>query len=75
MYFALARSYVSWEEIAARAIKMCNSLSKLIVEDKGWGEPIMFDVAAIKRDFILSSIPGRSFRSTSSIIRTSPILT
>jgi UDP-glucose 4-epimerase len=53
MYFALARSYVSWEEIAARAIKMCNSLSKLIVEDKGWGEPIMFDVAAIKRDFNL----------------------
>ena len=53
MYFALSRDYVSWEEIAARAITLCNSSSKLIVEDKGWGEPIMFDVGAIKRDFDL----------------------
>jgi len=53
MYFGLSKNYISWEEIAVEAIKMCNSGSKLIVEDKGWGEPIMFDVAAIKRDFNL----------------------
>jgi UDP-glucose 4-epimerase len=53
MYFALSKYYVSWEEIARRAIKLCNSSSRLIVEDEGWGEPIMFDVSGIKRDFDL----------------------
>jgi UDP-glucose 4-epimerase len=57
MYFGLSKNYISWETIAAEAIKMCNSDSKLIVEDKGWGEPIMFDVAAIKRDFNLEFDP------------------
>jgi UDP-glucose 4-epimerase len=57
MYFGLSKNYVSWEEIAVKAIKMCHSSSKLIVEDKGWGEPIMFDVTAIKRDFNLEFDP------------------
>ena len=57
MYFGLSKNYISWEEIAMKAIKMCHSSSKLIVEDKGWGEPIMFDVTAIKRDFNLEFDP------------------
>ena len=57
MYFGLSKDYISWETIATEAIKMCNSESKLIVEDKGWGEPIMFDVTAIKRDFNLEFDP------------------
>ena len=57
MYFALSKYYISWEKIAVEVIKLFNSKSKLIVEDKGWGEPIMFDVAAIKRDFNLEFDP------------------
>jgi Nucleoside-diphosphate-sugar epimerases len=57
MYFGLSKKYISWGKIAIEAIKMCHSSSKLIVEDKGWGKPIMFDVTAIKRDFNLEFDP------------------
>lgn len=50
MYFGLAKRFMSWEAIAAAAIKQCRCTSKLIVEDKGWGEPLIWDVTAIKRD-------------------------
>ena len=53
MYFGLSKNYISWEFIAKETLKICNSHSKIIVEDRGWGDPIMFDVAAIKRDFNL----------------------
>jgi len=57
MYFGLSKDYISWEILASEAIKLCNSNSKLIVEDMGWGEPIMFDVKAIKRDLNLEFDP------------------
>lgn len=57
MYFGLSKDYISWEILATEAIKLCDSNSKLIVEDKGWGEPIMFDVKAIKRDLNLEFDP------------------
>ncbi|MCQ2959813.1 MAG: NAD(P)-dependent oxidoreductase [Bacteroidales bacterium] len=59
-YFALAKEFLSWEQIAHDAVKVCNSTSKIIVEDLGWSDtPLLFDVSNIKQDFDLefSSYP------------------
>ena len=53
MYFALSENYVQWEAVANEIINVCNSESKIIVEENGWGEPIVFDASAIKKDFNL----------------------
>ncbi len=51
-YFALSKEFVTWERIANDAVKLCNSSSKIIVEDLGWSNtPLLFDVSNIKEDF------------------------
>ncbi|MCQ2607241.1 MAG: NAD(P)-dependent oxidoreductase [Bacteroidales bacterium] len=53
-YFALAKQFVTWEQIARDAVSVCNSNSKIIVEDLGWSDtPLLFDVSNIKDDFCL----------------------
>ncbi len=53
-YFALAKQFVRWEQIANEAVAVCNSTSKVIVEDLGWSDtPLLFDVSEIKEDFDL----------------------
>ncbi len=59
-YFALAKEFVTWEQIAQDCVKMCGSTSKIIVEDLGWSNnPLLFDVSEMKQDFHLefSSYP------------------
>jgi UDP-glucose 4-epimerase len=51
-YFALSRGFVSWQTIAEEAIRLCNSKSDLIIEDKGWrNHGLIWDVSDIKKDF------------------------
>lgn len=53
-YFALAKNFVTWEQIANEAVRLCNSQSNVIVEDLGWSDkPLLFDVSDIKHDFNL----------------------
>ncbi|HEY9166191.1 MAG TPA: NAD(P)-dependent oxidoreductase [Candidatus Kryptonia bacterium] len=51
-YFGLSRTFVSWENIAAEAVRKCRSKSKIIVRDKGWSDNVtLFDVSDMKYDF------------------------
>lgn len=51
-YFALSKSFVTWEQIAHDAVHICNSSSKIEVTDLGWSDsPLLFDVSNIKQDF------------------------
>jgi UDP-glucose 4-epimerase len=52
IFFGLSTEFVTWEEIARKAVGMTGSKSGVVVEDKGWGEdPMLFDVSAIRREF------------------------
>jgi len=56
IYFGLANNFTTWETIAKEAIKMNNSKSKIILEDKGYSDkPNLFDLSKIQRDFGLAS--------------------
>jgi UDP-glucose 4-epimerase len=62
IYYGLGANFTSWESIAHEAVKLTNSNSKVIVEDKGWGDtPHLFDLSKIERDF------GLKFDSTEQI--------
>lgn len=51
-YFGLSDRFTSWEYVALEAIRLCNSTSKIRIQDLGWSNtPIMFDVSDIERDF------------------------
>lgn len=53
-YFALSKEFVTWEQIARDAVKLCNSSSKIEIEDLGWSNtPTIFDVSNIMQDFNL----------------------
>jgi UDP-glucose 4-epimerase len=69
-YFALSRSFISWEAIAREAILQCGSTSELIVEDRGYRENgLRWDVSGIKQDFGLEFEPWEKIREhLSSII-------
>ncbi|MGD2034289.1 MAG: NAD(P)-dependent oxidoreductase [Bacteroidales bacterium] len=55
VYFGLGTKFITWEQIAGEAIRLCNSSSKLIIKDPGWpDEPVLFDVSAIEEDFGLA---------------------
>lgn len=57
MYFGLSENFVSWERIATEAIRAGGAKAKLVVEERGWGDPLMFDVSDIKRDLGLAFDP------------------
>lgn len=62
-YFALSRSFISWEAIAREAILQCGSTSELIVEDRGYRENgLLWDVSGIKQDFGLEFEPWERIR-------------
>ncbi|MBN2533127.1 MAG: NAD(P)-dependent oxidoreductase [Spirochaetales bacterium] len=51
-YFALGKDFVTWEKIAATAIRLTGSKSPIILLDKGYSPvPHLFDVTSIKEDF------------------------
>ncbi len=53
-YFALSKEFVTWEQIARDAVALCNSSSRIELEDLGWSSnPTLFDVSNIKQDFNL----------------------
>ena len=54
-YFALGTTFSSWESIASQAISMAGSRSRILLEDRGYGDvPYLFDVTPLQRDFGLS---------------------
>ena len=53
-YFALSKEFVTWEQVAYDAVALCNSSSKIEIEDLGWSNtPTVFDVSNIMQDFNL----------------------
>ncbi|NQT24479.1 NAD(P)-dependent oxidoreductase [candidate division KSB1 bacterium] len=51
-FFGLSGAFVTWERIAKEAIRICDSKSELVVEDKGWdADPVLFEVSSIKKEF------------------------
>ncbi|MCX7726166.1 MAG: NAD(P)-dependent oxidoreductase [Chitinispirillaceae bacterium] len=63
IYYALSKHFVSWAEIAEEAIRICNSKSRLEIEDKGWKEKgIYWDVSEIEKDFGLSFEPWEKIK-------------
>lgn len=57
MYLGLSNQCITWEVVASKIIELCKSKSKIKIEDRGWKEPILFDVSAIKKDFGLEFNP------------------
>jgi UDP-glucose 4-epimerase len=58
VFHGLASDFVSWERIAEQAIEMCNSRSKIMLQDKGWSDsPCLYDVSGIQKQFHLSFSP------------------
>jgi UDP-glucose 4-epimerase len=53
-HFALAQSWVSWADIARMAMAEHGREVPLELEDRGYGAPALYEVAAIKRDFGLA---------------------
>jgi UDP-glucose 4-epimerase len=54
LYLGLAQDFTSWEEIARETVALTGSKSRVVVEDKGWGEPTLFDLGRIEREFGLA---------------------
>ena len=55
IYFGLGQEFISWERIAEAVVEEAGSTSRIILEDKGYGEePCLFDLSKIQRDFGLA---------------------
>jgi UDP-glucose 4-epimerase len=51
-YFGLGPKFISWEQIAEKAIELSGSKSTIHLEDRGYDKkPLMYDVGLIKREF------------------------
>ena len=51
-YFALSKTFISWEAIAREVIHRCNSSSSIRIEDRAWSEKgTHWDVSDMKNDF------------------------
>ncbi len=57
MYLGVSNQHIKWENIALKIIEICNSKSKLKINDRGWNDPILFDASDIKNDFGLEFSP------------------
>lgn len=56
VYFALSRTFVSWERIARDALELAGTGSRIILHGQA-GEPELFDVSKLGRHFGLSPEP------------------
>ena len=57
-YYGVSKNFISWERIAQKAIKKCDSKSQILLEDKGWSYyPLICDTSYIKLDFGLEFEP------------------
>jgi UDP-glucose 4-epimerase len=62
-YFALSRSFISWQSIAEETVAISHSKSDLIIEDKGWKKHgLIWDVSDIKNDFGLEFSSWKKIR-------------
>ena len=62
IYFGLSQNFTTWEAIARKTIEITGSKSRIVVEDKGYGDqPYLFDLGKIQREF------GLAFDSTAVI--------
>lgn len=57
VFFGLSTEFVTWEQIARKAVEMVGSKSEVVVEEKGLdSEPAVFDMGMIKREFGLEFV-------------------
>lgn len=56
VYFALGRTFVSWERIAREAVTLAGSDSRIVLDGQA-GEPAIFDVSRLNKHFGLTPEP------------------
>ncbi|MFW5960439.1 MAG: NAD-dependent epimerase/dehydratase family protein [Chitinivibrionales bacterium] len=60
IFFGLGNEFITWEEVAQRAIAAANSESRVYLEDKGWDKDYgNFDVSGIQETFGFSFNPRK----------------
>ena len=61
VFYGLSRIFVTWEEVASEAVKLCGSGSRIIVKGRA-GKPHLFCMDKIRKHFGLSFDPRPKLR-------------